>query len=358
MFKLMLEIVLEFAAIALALAGITLAVRAAICAKARRRDTIACPPGIEWSGYVNINGVQQWMLIRGEDAHKPLLLYLHGGPGSPETILAGRRYSSGIEKHFVVVHWEQRGTCKSYRRALERAPLTNHQLIEDVDAVSRHLLTTYRREKLYLIGHSHGSLLGIVAIANHPERYYAYIGVGQFVNSIEQERISLRFALDYLERRGNLTGRAKLAGLGEPPYRRPLQDIFKQRATLWRAGGTFGPNYPVTRLLRDGLLCPHCGTLDMWRFVKGQTFSARSIVTPKHWELALDKTHLRFCIPVCFFVGRRDYNTPSELAERYFDALEAPRKEKVIFENAAHMIPFEEPERFNREVVRVFVPQS
>lgn len=305
---------------------------------------------------MDINGVSQWLLVRGEDARNPLLLFLHGGPGSPETMLAGRRYSAGIEKRFVVVHWEQRGTCKSYSPALERTPLTNEQLIGDLDAVSRYLLATYRRDKLYLIGHSHGSLLGIVAITDHPERYFAFIGVGQFVNSIEQERISLSFTLDYLKGRGDLADYAKLVALGEPPYRRPFEDILKQRAVLWRAGGTFGPGYPVTRLLREGLVSPHYGILDAWRFLRGQIFSARGILTGEHWGLALDKTHLRFSVPVYFFIGRRDYNAPSELAERYFDALDAPKKEKVIFERAAHMIPFEEPERFNREVVRVFAP--
>jgi pimeloyl-ACP methyl ester carboxylesterase len=125
---------------------------------------------------------------------------------------------------------------------------------------------------------------------------------------------------------------------------------------LWRAGGRFGPGYPVTRMIRDALGCPHYELFDVWRFVKGQIFSARSFLSRNYWDRALDKTHLRFAIPVYFFIGHRDYNTPFELAERYFNELEAPKKEKVIFERAAHMIPIEKPERFNREVVRVFAP--
>ena len=351
-----LTILLGLAAAVLVGAVLVLALRAVMRRSMRRADAIACPPGIEWSGYVEINGVPQWLLIRGEDARNPLLLFLHGGPGSPETVLAGRRYSAAIEKHFVVVHWEQRGTCKSYSAALARTPLTSEQLIADVDAVSRYLLATYHRHKLYLIGHSWGSWLGIVAIGNHPELYHAFIGVGQFVNAIEQERISLRFTQDYLARRGDRAGLAKLAALGEPPYARPFQDILRQRAVLLRAGGSFGPGYPVTRMLRDALVCPHYRLSDAWPFVKGQIFSTRSILGRQYWDRALDKTHLRFAIPVHFFIGRRDYNTPSELAERYFDELEAPKKEKVVFEHAAHMIPFEEPQRFNREVVRVFAP--
>jgi hypothetical protein len=91
-------IILGLAAGVLAGAGVALAVRALMCSRARRADAITCPPGIEWSGYVDINGVSQWLLVRGEDARNPLLLFLHGGPGSPETMLAGRRYSGGIER--------------------------------------------------------------------------------------------------------------------------------------------------------------------------------------------------------------------------------------------------------------------
>jgi pimeloyl-ACP methyl ester carboxylesterase len=270
-----LTIVSGLAAAVLVGAGAALAVRAAMRSSIRRADAIACPPGIEWSGYVKIKGVAQWLLIRGEDARNPLLLFLHGGPGSPETVLAGRRYSAEIEKRFVAVHWEQRGTCKSYSAALARTPLTREQLIGDIDAVSRYLLATYRRSKLYLIGHSWGSWLGIVAISDHPELYHAFIGVGQFVNSIEEERISLHFTLDYLARKGDRAGFAKLAALGEPPYARPFEDIMRQRAVLWRAGGSFGPGYPVTRMIRDALVCPHYGLFDVWRFVKGQIFSAQ-----------------------------------------------------------------------------------
>ena len=353
-----LRVVLGLVAVVLVVTGLALAVRAAIASRRRRADAIACPPGIAWSGYVDINAVPQWLLIRGEDARNPLLLFLHGGPGMPLTMLAGRRYSAEIEKHFVVVYWEQRGAGKSYSAALERTPLTNEQLVSDVDAVSRYLLTTYHRQKLYLVGHSWGALLGIIAITDHPERYHAFIGVGQFVNALDQERISLHFTLDYLKRKGDVARLAKLTALGEPPYSRPCDDIFKQRAVLWRAGGSLGPGCPFTRFLRDSLVSPSFELLGMWRFFKGTKYSTRGVLNQTYWDWALDKTHRKFSVPVCFFIGHLDYNTPFELAERYFDALEAPKKEKVIFERAAHMIPFEEPERFNHEVVRVFAPSS
>jgi len=350
--------VLGFVAVVIVVACVALAVRAAIASRIRKADTIACPPGIAWSGYVNINGVPQWLVIRSVDSRNPLLLFLHGGPGMTLSMLAGRRYSAEIEKHFVVVHWEQRGAGKSYSAARERTPLTNEQLVSDVDAVSRYLLTTYHREKLYLIGHSWGALLGIIAISDHPERYHAFIGVGQFVNALEQERISLHFTLDYLKRKGDMARLAKLTALGEPPYSRPFEDIPKQRAVLFRAGGSLGPGCPFSRFVRDAVVSPGFEFLGMWRFFKGLKYSTRDVLNQTYWDWALEKTHRKFSVPVCFFIGHLDYNTPFELAERYFDDLEAPKKEKVIFERGAHMIPFEEPERFNREVVRVFTPSS
>jgi len=342
----------------LSITGVALAVVSVVAAKRRRADAIVCPPGIEKSGYVSINGVPQWMLIRGEDASNPLLLFLHGGPGLPLTTLAGRRYSAEIEKHFVVVHWEQRGTGRSYSAPMEQTALTDEQLVSDVNTVTRYLLFTYDRQKLYLIGHSWGSLLGVIAITDHPELYYAFIGVGQFVNAVEQERISLHFTLDYLKSKGDRKGFAKLTALGEPPYSQPFEDILTERTALWRAGGLLGPECPATRYMIDSLSSPNFELLGLWRLLKGRTYSLRSVLNQKYWDWALDKTHRKFSIPVYIFIGHRDYNTPYELAERYFDDLQAPKKEKVVFELAAHMIPFEEPERFNREVVRIFAPTS
>lgn len=201
-----------------------------------------------------------------------------------------------------------------------------------------------------------GALLGVIAITDHPERYHAFIGVGQFVNALEQERISLHFALDYLKRKGDAAGLAKLTALGEPPYSRTCDDIFKQRAVLFRAGGSWGPGCPFTTFVRDVLVSPDFEFLGLWRFSKGIKYSTRDVLNQTYWDWALEKTHRKFSVPVCFFIGHLDYNTPFELADRYFDELEAPKNEKVIFERGAHMIPFEAPERFNREVVRVFAP--
>ena len=340
----------------LVLIGIPLGTRAWISSRIRKADSIKCPPGIEWSGYVNINGVPQWVLIRGDDLRNPILLFLHGGPGSPLTAVAGKRYSAGLEKHFVVVHWEQRGAGKSYNRALEGTPLKNETLVNDVDAVTLYLLSTYHREKLYLIGHSWGSLLGVIAITEHPERYYGFIGVGQFVNAIDQERISLHFTLDFLRRKGDKAGVAKLTAIGEPPYSSPYDDILKERMALIHTGGSLGPNYPISRSLMDALLCPTFEISDLWHAPQGFSYSLRGVFNEDYWHWALDKTHRKFSVPICFFIGHLDYNTPFELVETYFDEIEAPRKEKVVFENAAHMIPFEDPARFNREVIRVFAP--
>ena len=251
---------------AIAMIGLALSVRSILSVRRRKADMILSPPGIEWSGSVNINGVSQWLSIRGEDERNPLLLYLHGGPGSPATLLAGRRYSAWIEKHFVVVHWEQRGTCKSYSPALEKTPLTTEQLIADVDAVAHHLLVRFHREKLYLVGHSWGSLLGINAITDHPDRYYAYIGIGQFVNAIEQERISC-ISRWLLQRTGNTAGYAKLAALGEPPYPQPFDAIVRQRIVLRRAGGV-----PVGPIRWSGdwrRWSARYSLMDSWRFFKG-----------------------------------------------------------------------------------------
>jgi pimeloyl-ACP methyl ester carboxylesterase len=337
---------------AAAAAASILAFRWVARTRTRWRDSLGRPPGVEWSGYVEVNGARQWLLIRGADARNPLLLFLHGGPGWPATALAGRHYSEAIERRFVVVHWEQRGAGRSFAAGGQR--LTPESLLADTEAVTRWLLARFKRDKLFLVGHSWGAYLGFTAIAKHPESYSSFIAVGPLINAIENERLSLKFCLDWLDSRGKTRRKARLASLGEPPDRRPFAAIVRQRAELRRAGGMFGERYSLPKMLLDVFVSPYCGISGVWLMIRGGIYSGRCIFDPRFWQIALDRTHLRFDVPVSLFIGANDYTTPAAIADKYFELIEAPSKSRVFFESTAHMIPFEDPARFNAEVIRVF----
>jgi pimeloyl-ACP methyl ester carboxylesterase len=128
--------------------------------------------------------MEQWVLIRGADTTNPVLLRLHGGPGAAEMPLV-RRYNGELEEHFVVVAWDQRGAGKSNRRGFDEASMTLEQFLQDAHEHTRHLKARFGQERIYLLGHSWGTQLGIRLAARHPEDYWAWVGLAQLVN---QER--------------------------------------------------------------------------------------------------------------------------------------------------------------------------
>ena len=150
--------------------------------------------------FIDINGVQQGMFIKGRDAGQPVLLYLHGG--MPDYFLT-QRYPTGLDEDFVVVWWEQRGSGLSFHPGLSRGSATTGQLIADVLALTDYLRRRFNQEKIYLMGHSGGTFIGIQAAARAPERYHAYIGVAQISNQLRSEQLAYEYMLQRFRESGN-----------------------------------------------------------------------------------------------------------------------------------------------------------
>ncbi|NJO83717.1 MAG: alpha/beta fold hydrolase [Blastochloris sp.] len=158
-----------------------LSYRAVLREGLRQETTITTPNGIESLEAVTLGGVEQWILVRGEDRTKPVLLWLHGGPGQPTMMLA-HRHDRELVKQFVVVHWDQRGAGKSYNAALTPEQVTPELLIADTHELALQLRERFNAPKIYLIGHSWGSMLGALTVSRYPDLFAAYIGVGQAVS--------------------------------------------------------------------------------------------------------------------------------------------------------------------------------
>jgi pimeloyl-ACP methyl ester carboxylesterase len=317
-------------------------------------DKINSKAGIEFQGFVEINGLRQWICVRGENLDNPIILFLHGGPGSPESAMAAKKYQGKLEDNFIMVHWEQRSTCKSYSTELQDKKLVFDDFVNDAITLTEYLLKQYHQEKIYLIGHSFGSLVGIEAISRRPDLYYAYIGLGQFVNSVDQENISREFVIEWAKKEGNQKVVQELESIGIAPYRNTKDDIFIERQYLMRSSGWTGKNYSVNKLIRDALFCPYYSCTDYLKAYHGAMYSLDQLLNEDYWSIALDQTHLSFSIPVYFICGLQDFNTPTQLVEKYYSAISAPGKELVLIEGCGHMVNFEEPGRFNDEVIRLF----
>ena len=322
-------------------------------ARERIIDAIRDPEGIEWSGFIEVRGTRQWLLIRGNRCSNELVLFLHGGPGSPITRLAGTRYQGALEERFVVVHWEQRGAGKSYRAGLS-GPLALETYIADALAVTDQLRSAFGKEKIFLVGHSHGGLLGVHLVARAPERYHALLAVAPLVDAIRQEQLSAAYVRDFYAQRGDTHAVARLDRLGVPPYADPFRAVMAERWLLARTPGFSGPGWPLRRATAELLTCPYYGLRDLVNYYRGSQRSLRQHLTAEYWSLDLKATHIEFAVPVFVLVGANDQNTPTSLAREYFERLRAPRKELVIIDGAGHMVFFEAPARFDWEVIRLF----
>ena len=166
---------------------------------------------------VRIGGSEQWLLERSEDVDNPVVLFVHGGPGTSQLTI-NRRNTRRLERDFVVVNWDQRGAGKSYRAIHDRAAMTVAQIVEDTRQVVEYLLSKYGQNKLILVGHSWGSALGALTVARYPELAHCYVGIGQIANMIEGERKSYAWTLAQARQGGNQKAVEKLEAMGSPPY--------------------------------------------------------------------------------------------------------------------------------------------
>jgi len=315
---------------------------------------IVSPHGIETMTQIPIDGTQQWISVRGHDSRNPILLFLHGGPASPDMPLSWT-FQTPWEDYFTVVQWDQRGAGKTYAAndpEKVAAGMTIEQMTADATEVVEYLRRTYHKQKIFLLGHSWGSALGVRVAQEHPEWFYAYVGVGQVANTRESEAVGYRFAVEQARAHDNQEALRELAALA--PYPAPgkpldLQTISKQRKWLEYYGGLSWGHTSFDYDAETEKLAPEYSDADLKAIDDGSLFSMRYLLGP-FTDVDFGKiTH--FDLPVLFFLGRHDYSVSHEVAARWFATLHAPSKKLVWFEDSAHMVMQEQPGRFLKHLV-------
>ena len=296
--------------------------------------------------YVNINGVQQGMIIKSIDMRNPVLLYVHGG--MPDYFLT-QKYPTGLEDYFTVVWWEQRGSGLSFNPDDTPKAITSEQLISDTLEVTNYLRYRFGKEKIYLMGHSGGTFIGIQAAAQAPELYYAYIGIAQMSNQLESERLAYEYMLQRFIEIGNTKMARKLEAAPVT-----LKDGIPDAYYLLRDGAMHSLGIGTTHDMRsviNGIFLP---SLTFREYTVREKFNlwrgkSQSGVSPMWDEMtSTDLTTLvtEFDVPVYILAGRYDYTVNYDLQKDYFTKINAQEKGFYTFENSAHSPLFEEPEWF------------
>ncbi len=293
--------------------------------------------------FITIGGIRQGMFIKSKNQENPVLLYLHGG--IPDYFLT-QKYPTGLEDYFTVVWWEQRGSGLSYSAGIPAATMNLDQMISDAKEVTNYLRTRFGQEKIYLMGRSGGSYIGIQVAARAPELYHAYIGVGQMSDHLESERLAYEYILKKYKKAGD---RKMVRKLEASPVTDVIPDGYLKLRdeTMHRLGigTTRDMNSIITGVFIPSLTCREYTLKEKFNLWRGK---AQAGVHPL-WDtiIATDLTQQvnEVNIPVYFFHGIHDYTVSYTLAKQYFEALKAPVKGFYTFENSAHSPIFEEPER-------------
>ena len=307
---------------------------------------------------VELGGHEQWIQVRGASADLPVLLYLSGGPGQSDLPFS-RVLLEPLTKDFLVVGWDQRGAGKSYS-AID-ASLTLDRAVEDTVELARTLAQRYGHQKIYLLGESWGSILGVLAVQRAPELFHAYLGSGQMVDPLATDQAIYRDLVTTAMSTGNGDLVASLAKMGQPPYPGGTIDygfIFSHYSML---EGSYTPPDAYVQRGSDaglgpwGILGQEYGPIEKINVLRG-LMDLHSVMYPQLQQLNLRRDANNLDVPVYLMMGQHELAARTDPAKEWFDLLQAPRKRWYSLPDSGHSVAFEQADELHRillEDVRV-----
>ncbi|MGN1194155.1 MAG: alpha/beta fold hydrolase [Acutalibacteraceae bacterium] len=302
---------------------------------------------------LDINNSKHNILILSTDSSNPVLLFVHGGPGSPDRPLV-RKYNSDLAKYFTLVCWDQRGSGLSFDK---RIPLTVDLMLSDLKEVVLFLIKRFRKDKIYLAGHSWGAYLGVQFAKRYPQYIEYYIGTGQGVSSLVDEIYKYNFVLKMAAKSGDKKVSENLRRFGEPVGTEYKNDSEKARQLVGKLvhkyGGYIHPgnNFSTGNYLT---LYVKCYGKHIFKVLKGISFSVKCLNDEINSEDRISVI-TQLDVPVLLISGEFDYVCPVDCTKNRFDNLSAPSKKMVIIKNGAHMVNFEKSDAWNKAVTEVLL---
>lgn len=309
--------------------------------------------GINESMYVDINGTKQWISIYGEDINNPVLLYLHGGPGS-STSAYDYAFTRKWADVYTVVTWDQRNCGKSYEKSQNNTPLSYELMMSDGLAMTKYLIDYLDKEKITILGHSWGTYYGCNLVSAYPEYYDCYIGTGQMVDMYQNEVAFREIAEEWAG--GDEEG-AELLKLLTPGHF--TEEHFSARNLLMQKYG-YGMmrdgtdyNLPITVIfnpyytLADWIKYFNSDFSVYMEFMLSDEFNKFSLTGKTEYE-----------VPFYNINGDCDYQTNFRLAQEYFDRVNAPYKKIYIMEDTTHGLLESKSEAFSEILHEIAKEQS
>ncbi len=309
---------------------------------------------------VEYNGKIFHLRVKTRDLSSPVVLFLHGGTGSPDRGHV-MKYQSPLAKQFTLVCYDQRGAGLAYdKKEANTLDLTREIYMDDIHTLIAYLKERFIKDKIILVGHSFGSVLGVWYANEYPEDLLAYVGIGQCVDYGENERLSYNWVLEKAKEKGDKKAIKTLELIGAPDENGSYKvagDIMKQRAILHEYGGaTYANNKPYWQELLHNdvpIILKEYGICGTIKYIKGIGYTSNTTLARTNPNFLENVKSLN--VPVYILQGEHDVNTNTALVKRWFDTLNAPTKQLVLFSNSAHSPQWEENEEWNNQFTKLFI---
>jgi len=316
--------------------------------------------GIDLMETVTIGGILQVLYFRGEDIKNPIILFIHGGPGQPEIpFLHDFQYS--WETHFTIVHWDQRNSGKTFFLNNPEAVLETlnfERALSDAHEVAQYIREKLNQDKIIVLGHSYGSVLGTALVQSYPQYFSAYIGLAQVVNMRDNERVGFDMLLEIARKKGNNKDIRAIESLAPYPPNEAFNKSFMSRLMSVRQ---FQAKYGIAtggdlRTIFRLLTSPYYSWQEKGYFSKDILANQLPIFKYLFDEFDIHYFGTTFEIPVFIVMGDRDYNTPHTLAKEFFEEISAPHKAFFLIPNAGHFAMMDNKAEFNRVLLEKIKP--
>ena len=313
---------------------------------------ITAPNGIDEARYVEIGGIEQWITIRGEDRNNPVLLFLHGGPGDATNPWGYAAFRSWL-KTFTVVQWDQRGAARTLGKngPSSASTITIQRMTRDGIELAELLRKSLHKDKIVLVGHSWGSILGVSMAKARPDLFWAFVGTGQVADSRRNYAVAYGELLQKAENLGEQRAVRDLESVGPPPYSDGRGYAIQRRwANLFE-----GADFFISSMFGLALGAPGYSLRDINDWTEGQIVSAQRLI-PETTTLDSKTLGGEFALPVFVIQGAEDYTTPTSLARSFVNSIRAPRKGFVTIKGGGHFAVFMKSDVFLKELAARVLP--
>ena len=317
-------------------AGMLAVTNIAFASMAEQTEPMMSSRAIDEELFVRIGGIDQWITVKGQDRHNPVVLFLHGGPGDPISPYADSIYGQAWKQRFTLVQWDQRGAGRTYGKSGPSiaSTLNVNRMVKDGVEVAEYLVKHLHREKIIITGGSWGSILGVYMAKARPDLFYAYVGTAQVVN-MKQIPGGYEKVLALARADADRKAIGELEAIGPPPW-----NALRKLGTLLQWQQVYEAKTGAPHTTPFSLSAEYTAVKDRADYAAGEelsfvTFFGATLLGPI-MEVDLPQLGTKFAIPVFIIQGQEDLRAPPEIAKSYFDRIEAPQKQFFVLPGSSH----------------------